>query len=50
MALIYRSILDVADPDGAFVDRAAGYFEEWVRLKLHDSSFELPLTGQDRAS
>jgi hypothetical protein len=46
MALIYRSIFDVADPDGAFVDRAARYFEEWARLKLHDSSFELPLIGK----
>jgi hypothetical protein len=46
MALIYRSIFDVADPYGAFVDRAAGYFEEWARLKLHDSRLELPLTGK----
>ena len=46
MALIYRSIFEVADPYGAFVDRAAGYFEEWARLKLHDSSLELPLTGK----
>ena len=45
MALIYRSILEVADPHGGFVDRAAHYFEEWARVKLHDSTLELPRTG-----
>jgi hypothetical protein len=45
LAVIYRSILDIADPDGGFVDRASSYFEEWIRMKLHDGSFELPHTG-----
>ena len=46
MALIYRSIFDVADTRGGFVDRAARCFEEWIRVKLHDSAFELPRTGK----
>lgn len=46
MALIYRSIFGVKDPDGAFVERASGYFEEWARLKLHESNLELPQIGK----
>jgi hypothetical protein len=45
MALIYRSILEIDDPDAGFVDRARGVFTDWVRMKMHDRTIELPLNG-----
>lgn len=45
MALIYRAIFEVEDPDGGFVDRATGHFRDWLRVKVREPEFELPPGG-----
>src|SRR5579862_533721 len=51
MALIYRSILEIADADGAFVERLPVHVRDWLRWKLRDNNLELaeggPLAGHD---
>lgn len=45
MALIYRSIFEVEDPDGTFVSRAPEHVRDWLRHKLGDVELELPAEG-----
>ena len=45
MALIYRSIFEVDDPDGSFVDRAPAHVCDWLRFKLENEELELPPEG-----
>lgn len=45
MALIYRSIFEVDDSEGTFVDHAPSYVRDWLRYKLDDPALELPADG-----
>jgi hypothetical protein len=45
MALIYRSIFEVEDEQGTFVDRASAHVRGWLRYKLSDPELELPDQG-----
>lgn len=45
MAVIYRSIFEVRDEDGAFVDRATTHVRDWLRYKLDDPALDLSLDG-----
>lgn len=47
MALIYRAIFEVEDPDGNFVERAPGHFRDWLRAKVRDPILELPTGGRE---
>ncbi len=45
MALIYRAIFEVDDPSATFVEAAGLHACEWLRWKLDDAAFELPVEG-----
>lgn len=48
MALIYRSLLEIEDPEGNFVDRAPEHVRDWLRWKLRADSLELDEEGLTR--
>ena len=41
VALIYRSIFQVRDPEGAFLDRMPTHVQSWLRFKFSDPSIQL---------
>jgi hypothetical protein len=46
LALIYRSIFEVDDPDKSFVERGHKYVAEWLRWKLRVEELQLPDAGE----
>lgn len=48
MALIYRSIFEVDDPECTFVERSPAHIRDWLRFKLDKPELELPSNGVDQ--
>jgi hypothetical protein len=46
LALIYRSILEIEDADGEFVERLRRHVRDWLRWKLRDDAVDLVESGR----